>query len=77
MRRYALTFTAYKFLDIGIVMGPMSYVEIAICDNRDNCTIVLHAMWKARRANIERLMLSTVPPIQDLNVELVKVLGYK
>jgi len=61
----------------GIVMGSMSYVEIAICDNRDNCTIVLHAMWKARRANIERLMLSTVPPIQDLNVELVKVLGYK
>jgi len=71
--------TAYKFLDIGIVVGSTFHVEIAISDNRGNRTILPHATWKAfieRRANIERLMQSTVPSsssIQDLNVELVKM----
>ena len=81
MRSYALTLTTYKFLDIEIVMGPTSHIEIAISDNRGNRIILPHATWKAfieRRADIERLMQSTVPlssssPIQDLNVELVKI----
>ncbi|KAG5329042.1 SETMR methyltransferase, partial [Acromyrmex charruanus] len=29
MRKYSLTSTAYKFLDIGIVVGPISHVQIA------------------------------------------------
>ena len=36
MKRYVLTLTAYKFLDIGIVLEPTSHVEIAISDNRGN-----------------------------------------
>jgi len=33
MRKYALTSIAYKFLDIGIIVGSISHVQIAI-DNR-------------------------------------------
>ncbi|EFN71437.1 hypothetical protein EAG_16001 [Camponotus floridanus] len=33
-RRYALTATEFKFLEIGINVGPPSYVEIAIGDHR-------------------------------------------
>ena len=76
--------TAYKFLDIKIVVEPTSHVEIAICDNRSNCIILPHATWKAfieRRVDIVRLMQSTAPssssPIQDLNVEFVKVYDRK
>ncbi|KYN18815.1 hypothetical protein ALC57_08891 [Trachymyrmex cornetzi] len=61
MRRCALTFTAYKFLDIGIVVGPTSHVEIAICDNRGNRIILPHVTRKAfieSRADVERLMQS-------------------
>ncbi|KYN43223.1 hypothetical protein ALC56_02408 [Trachymyrmex septentrionalis] len=32
MRRYVLTLTAYKFLDIGIVVGSTSHVH-STCDN--------------------------------------------
>ncbi|EGI64141.1 hypothetical protein G5I_07449 [Acromyrmex echinatior] len=78
MRRYVLTLTAYKFLDIEIVIGSQIIdVEIAISDNRGNRIILPHATWKAsieRRADIERLMQSTVSSssssIQDVNVEL-------
>ncbi|KYN14631.1 hypothetical protein ALC57_13161 [Trachymyrmex cornetzi] len=59
MRRCALTFTAYKFLDIGIVVGSTSHVEIAICDNRGNRIILPHVTWKAfieSHADVERLM---------------------
>ena len=66
-------------------MGPTySHVEIAISDNRGNRIILPHATWNAsieRRADIERLMQSTVPSplssIQDLNVVLVKVYDTK
>ena len=62
-RRFALTPTAYKYLDIGIVVESMSDVEIAIGDNRGNRIILPHTTWKAfidRRANIQRLMQSNV-----------------
>ncbi|KYN43811.1 hypothetical protein ALC56_01680 [Trachymyrmex septentrionalis] len=78
MRKYALTSTAYKFLDNGIVVGSISHVQIAIGANRGNRMFIPHT-WKTfieRRADIERLMQSTVPSlssIQDLNMELVKV----
>jgi len=35
-RRFALTPTAYKYLDIGISIGPVSSVEILLGDNKDN-----------------------------------------
>ncbi|KYQ49776.1 hypothetical protein ALC60_11152 [Trachymyrmex zeteki] len=57
----------------------MSYVKIVIGDNRGNRIILPHTTWKAfieRRANVERLVQSTVSSsltIQDLIVELVKI----
>jgi len=73
IKKYALTSTAYKFLDTEIVIG--SHMQIAIGNNRTACS--LHAMWKTfieRRADIERLMqsISSSSSIQDLNVELLK-----
>ncbi|XP_018377832.1 PREDICTED: uncharacterized protein LOC108770659 [Trachymyrmex cornetzi] len=46
-RLLALTPTAYEFLQIGIAVGPMSYVEIAIDDTRGNRIVLLHTMWMA------------------------------
>ncbi|KYM85829.1 hypothetical protein ALC53_04414 [Atta colombica] len=79
MRRYVLTLTAYKFLDIEIVVGPTSHVEIAISDNRGNRIILPHATWKAsieRCTDIERLMQSTSfapSSVRDLMIEIVKM----
>ncbi|XP_018401840.1 PREDICTED: uncharacterized protein LOC108779007 [Cyphomyrmex costatus] len=79
-RTFALTPTAYKFLEIGIAVGSMSHVEIAISDTRGNRIILPHATWTAfveKRADIERLVQSTTPSsslmIQDLVMELVKI----
>ena len=47
---------AYKYLDIGISVGLVSHVEIAISDTRDNRIILPHSTWKAfidRREDIE------------------------
>ncbi|KYN23491.1 hypothetical protein ALC57_04089, partial [Trachymyrmex cornetzi] len=41
-RKYALTRTGYKFLEI----GPPSYVEIALGDNRGNELILSIETWK-------------------------------
>jgi len=35
-RRFALTTTSYKYVDVEINVGPMSSVEIIIDDNRGN-----------------------------------------
>jgi len=76
-----LTATSYKYLDIGINVGPLSSVEIVIGDNRGNKIILHHATWEMfieRRANIEQLLQSPTPSsitIQDLIVELVKIQG--
>jgi len=43
-RRFALTSTAYKYLDIGISVGPMSSVEI-LNDNKGNQIILPHATY--------------------------------
>jgi len=71
-RRFALTATAYKYLDIGISVGPMSFVEILLGDNKGNQIILPYATWEtfiARRADIEKLMQSPAPSslaIRDL-----------
>jgi len=76
-----LTTTSYKYLDVGISVGPQSSVEIVIGDNRGNKIILLHATWEMfieRRANIEQLLQSSAPSslaLQDLIVELVKIHG--
>jgi len=43
MKIYALTSTAYKFLNIEIVVGSISHVQIAISDNRGNRIFILYA----------------------------------
>ena len=74
-----MTLTAYKYLDIGISVGLMSYVKIVIGDNRGNRIILSHTTWKAfieRCVNVERLVQSTVSSsltIQDLIVKFVKI----
>ncbi|EZA49496.1 hypothetical protein X777_12308, partial [Ooceraea biroi] len=45
-RRYALTATGDKYLEIGINVGPSSYVEITIGDHRGNELIVSLETWK-------------------------------
>jgi len=76
-----LTATSYKYLDIGISVGPVSSVEIVIGDNRGNQIILPHATWEMlieKRANIEQLLQSLAPSslaIQDLIVEIVKLHG--
>ncbi|XP_077257893.1 uncharacterized protein LOC143895015 isoform X1 [Temnothorax americanus] len=76
-RRFALTSTAYKFLDVGINAGPMSSVDILIGDNRGNRIILPHATWVTfieKHADIQRLVQSTAPSsLTFRDLELVKI----
>ncbi|XP_039304966.1 uncharacterized protein LOC120357721 [Solenopsis invicta] len=78
-RRFALTPTAYKYLDIGISAGPISFVELIIGDNRGNQIILLYEPWKAvlqRRADIEQLVHATAAAsltICNLTIQVVNV----
>jgi len=45
-RRYDLTNTGYKFLEIGINVGPPSYVEIALEDHRGHELALSLETWK-------------------------------
>jgi len=58
-RRYALTSTGYKFLEIGINVGPPSYVEIVVGDHRGQNIAMSLEMWKGlceQRWNIYKLL---------------------
>ncbi|KAL6255577.1 hypothetical protein P5V15_012824 [Pogonomyrmex californicus] len=58
-RRYTLTATGYKFLEIGINVGPLSYVEIALGDHRGQELILSLETWKGlyeQRWNIYKLL---------------------
>ncbi|KAL6268096.1 hypothetical protein P5V15_001187 [Pogonomyrmex californicus] len=58
-RRYTLTATGYKFLEIGINVGPPSYVEIALGDHREQELILSLETWKGlyeQRWNIYKLL---------------------
>ncbi|XP_039312718.1 uncharacterized protein LOC120359405 [Solenopsis invicta] len=58
-RRYALTATSYKYLEIGINVGPPSYVEIAIGDHQGREFILSVETWKGlyeQRWNISKLI---------------------
>ncbi|KAL6268281.1 hypothetical protein P5V15_001397 [Pogonomyrmex californicus] len=45
-RRYNLMATGFKFLEIGINVGPPSYVEIALGDHRGQELILSLETWK-------------------------------
>jgi len=75
-RRFTLTPTVYKYLDVGIV--DLSFVEIVIGDNQDNNIILPRTMWQAfikRLANIERFVQSidSSLSIQNLVTEIIKI----
>ncbi|KAL6250899.1 hypothetical protein P5V15_009287 [Pogonomyrmex californicus] len=60
-RRYTLTATGYKFLEIGINVGPPSYVEIALEDHRGQELILSLETWKGlyeQRWNIYKMLLN-------------------
>ena len=78
VRRFALTRTAYKYLDIGIRVGPASFVELHLGDIRGNRIILCHEEWATfieKRVDIERFLQSPQPPlrIRDLVMEHIKL----
>ncbi|XP_077280697.1 uncharacterized protein LOC143907686 [Temnothorax americanus] len=68
-RRYALTAMEYKFLEIGINVGPPSYVEIAVGDPRQGKELLLSLeTWKAlyeQRQNIQNFFRSDFKDIHS------------
>lgn len=74
-----MTPTAYKYLDIGIGVGPISFVEFIIGDNRGNQIILHYGPWKAlmdRRADIERFVQATAATtltICNLSLQIVNM----
>ncbi|EFN76164.1 hypothetical protein EAI_04100 [Harpegnathos saltator] len=46
-RRYALTATAYKYLNIGISVGAESIIDIVIDDNRNKQLLLPIKTWNA------------------------------
>ena len=58
-RRYDLTNTGYKFLEIGINVGPPSYVEIVLGDHRGHELPLSLETWKSlydQRWNIYKML---------------------
>ncbi|XP_018302111.1 uncharacterized protein [Mycetomoellerius zeteki] len=58
-RRYDLTNTSYKYLEIGINVGPPSYVEIALGDHRGHELSLSLETWKdlyEQRWNIYKML---------------------
>ncbi|KAL6416967.1 hypothetical protein ACFW04_014761 [Cataglyphis niger] len=71
VRRFALTCTAYKYLNIGISVGPESFVELHLGDIRGNHIILPHETWEIfikRRVDIERFLQLNTPSSQELNI---------
>ncbi|XP_043258123.1 uncharacterized protein LOC122400643 [Colletes gigas] len=81
-RRFALTSTAYKYLDIRIVVGPVSAVEIILGDTRGNALLLPHSTWTTliqKREDIEQHVQSAPSPtsltICDLVLTVVTMRG--
>ncbi|XP_029659375.1 uncharacterized protein LOC115233211 [Formica exsecta] len=79
VRRFALTRTAYKYLDIGISVGITSYVKLHLGDNRGNQIVLSIDTWESlmmKRADVERLVQTpdhTPIWVNDLTIEIVKI----
>lgn len=74
-RRYALTPTSYKYLDIGISVGAVSYVELLLGDNRGNQIVLPFSTWNLlvqKQSDIDCFLQSTAPPLRigDLTIEM-------
>jgi len=73
-RRYALTSTAYKHLEVGISTSYVTAIVVRITNNRDNRIYMSLSTWETimeHRADIEQLVQSTPEAISrkihDLN----------
>ncbi|XP_076249277.1 uncharacterized protein LOC143188738 [Calliopsis andreniformis] len=84
-RRYPLTSTSYKYLEIGIAVGPISTVEIILGDNRGTQLLLPAPIWDAlieKRAEIKECVLSVSsdsPPIwiEEFVIEFTKIHNVK
>ncbi|EFN89842.1 hypothetical protein EAI_02607 [Harpegnathos saltator] len=82
-RRYALTATAYKYLNIGISVGAEPVIDIVIDDNRNKQLLLPIKTWNAlmgQRADIQRFLQanfykSSSPPmrIEELTITSCKM----
>ena len=78
-RRFALTATASKYLDIEISVGLVSHMEIILGDNRGNQIILPHPTWTTfieRREAVQRFLQSNIAvmlSIRELVIERVKM----
>ena len=74
-RRYPLTPTSYKYLEIGISVGIMSHVELALGDIRGNQIILPIETWRLlMRKRIEIEHLTETPLwICDLTLAVVNM----
>ncbi|XP_039303481.1 uncharacterized protein LOC120357368 [Solenopsis invicta] len=80
-RRFPLTLTSYKWIDIDISVTSVSCsVEISLGDTRGNRIILPYRTWRTlieKRVDIERFVQSTETSssimIHDLNMQLVKL----
>jgi len=62
-RRFALTTTAYKYLDIGISIRSMYFMKMLLGNNKGNQIILSHATWETfitKRADVEKLAVYCV-----------------
>ncbi|KAL6417347.1 hypothetical protein ACFW04_012805 [Cataglyphis niger] len=78
VRRYALTHTAYKYMDIEISVRPASFVELHLGDIRKNHIILSHEIWETfieRHVDIERFFQSNTSSLRIvyLVMEYVKI----
>ncbi|KAL6445168.1 hypothetical protein ACFW04_002213 [Cataglyphis niger] len=79
VRRFALTRTAYKYLDIEISVESESFVELHLRDILENHIILPHETWEIfikRRVDIERFLQSNTPSsikIEYLAMEHIKI----
>ncbi|EGI58645.1 hypothetical protein G5I_13226 [Acromyrmex echinatior] len=58
-RHYDLMTTGYKFLEIGINVGPLSYMEITLRDHRGHKLLLSLETWKGlyeQRWNIYKML---------------------
>ncbi|XP_025162655.1 uncharacterized protein LOC112590441 [Harpegnathos saltator] len=82
-RRYALTATAYKYLNIAIIVGTEPVIDIVIDDNRGKQLLLSIKTWNAlmgQRADIQRFLQanfykSSSPPmrIEELTIMSCKM----
>jgi len=65
-----LTTTSYKYLDIGISVGAVLYVELILGNNQIVLPISTWNLLMQKRADIERYLQSTPLTIGDLTIEV-------